>query len=268
MTQDKLPEKVLDWCKTNEWSEPFRQDGLYWGFAPGSVIPMPLPLPQKSHESYFLNQYAESIKTDPTCKFLAESFPTDFAAWLLSERIALMPLGLSELSSQDIEADSSVLLDSDKVLLHIEFHVEPDPWIPFKMIDYRLRLYHCFPEKQMRQFVIYLAPTDSDLVYQSVFETEMMRHEFQVIRLWEQPTQLFLESTGLLPLAVLTQTQDKVQTLRQVASRIDAIPEMRIQSNVAASASVLAGLTLEKDFINQVLGQEIMQQSVIYQMQR
>jgi predicted transposase YdaD len=34
---------------------------------------------------------------------------------------------------------------------------------------------------------------------------------------------------------------------------------------VAASAGILAGLILEKGFINQVLRREIMQQSVIYQ---
>jgi predicted transposase YdaD len=38
-----------------------------------------------------------------------------------------------------------------------------------------------------------------------------------------------------------------------------------VQSNVAASTGILAGLTLERDFINQVLRREIMQQSVIYQ---
>jgi predicted transposase YdaD len=37
------------------------------------------------------------------------------------------------------------------------------------------------------------------------------------------------------------------------------------RSNVAASAGILAGLTLKKEFINQVLRREIMQQSVIYQ---
>ena len=37
------------------------------------------------------------------------------------------------------------------------------------------------------------------------------------------------------------------------------------QSNVAASTGILAGLTLERDVINQVLRKEIMQQSVIYQ---
>jgi predicted transposase YdaD len=117
----------------------------------------------------------------------------------------------------------------------------------------------------MRQVVIYLTPSNSELVYQNVFEIPGMRHEFEVIRLWEQPTELFLNMPGLLPLAVLTQTPDQAQTLRQVAARVEAIPEARVQSNVAASAGILAGLILKKDFINQVLRREIMQQSVIYQ---
>ena len=83
--------------------------------------------------------------------------------------------------------------------------------------------------------------------------------------MWEQSTQPFLKATGLLPLAVLTQTSDAAQTLRQVAARIEAIPELRVQSNVAASTGILAGLLLKRDFINQILRRDIMQQSVIYQ---
>jgi predicted transposase YdaD len=135
----------------------------------------------------------------------------------------------------------------------------------FRMADYRLRVFRRFPNKRMRQIVIYLTPSTSELVYQTTFEIPGTRHEFEVIRLWEQPTQPFLEATGLLPLAVLTQTPDKAQTLRQVASRVEAIPESREQSNVAASAGILAGLLLKRDFINQVLRRDIMQQSVIYQ---
>ena len=202
---------------------------------------------------------------DNTCKFLAESFPTDFATWLLGEPITLSKLSPTELSSEPIRADSLILLDSDKLVLHLEFQTEPDPSMGFRMADYHLRVFKRFPEKSMRQVVVYLTPTGSDLVHQTVFETEMLQHNFQVIRLWEQPTQPFLESTGLLPLAVLTKTTDKAQTLRQVAERIEAIPELRVQSNVSASAGILAGLLLKRDFINQVLRKEIMQQSVIYQ---
>ncbi len=202
---------------------------------------------------------------DPTCKFLAESFPADFATWLLGEPITLTKLSPTELSLEPIRADSLILLGSDRVVLQIEFQTEPDPTMGFRMADYRLRIHRRFPHKEIRQIVIYLKPTGSELVYQTVFEIPGLRAEFEVIRLWEQPTPPFLELRGLLPLAVLTQTPDKAQTLRQVAAKVDAIPEVRIQSNVAASAGILAGLLLEKGFINQVLRREIMQQSVIFQ---
>jgi predicted transposase/invertase (TIGR01784 family) len=202
---------------------------------------------------------------DPTCKFLAESFPADFATWLLGKPISLTKLSPTELSLEPIRADSLILMNSDELVLQIEFQTEPDPKIPFRLTDYRLRGYRRFPEKQMRQVVIYLKPTSSGLVYQTTFEIQGLRHEFEVIRIWEQPTQPFLESIGLLPLAVLTNTPDKAQTLREVAKRVEAISDLRVQSNVAASAGILAGLLLEKGLINQVLRKDIMQQSVIYQ---
>ncbi|MBE5230596.1 MAG: Rpn family recombination-promoting nuclease/putative transposase [Microcystis sp. M60BS1] len=202
---------------------------------------------------------------DNTCKFLAENFSEDFASWLLGEPLTMTQLSPSELSLEPIRADALILLNSDSDVLHIEFQTEPDPIMPFRMADYRLRSFRRFPQKRMRQVVIYLTRSTSPLVHQTAFEIPGTRHEFEVIRLWEQPTQTFLEATGLLPLAVLTQTPDTAQTLRQIATRIEAIPDQRIQSNVAASTGILAGLLLNKELINQVLRRDIMQQSVIYQ---
>ena len=134
-----------------------------------------------------------------------------------------------------------------------------------RMIDYRLRVYRRFPHKAMRQVVIYLTPSQSEAVYQTTFEVPSTRHDFEVVRLWEQPSALFLNQPGLLPLATLTQTEDPAQLLRQVATEIDSIGDRRTQSNVAASAAILAGLVLDKDLIQQILRRETMQESVIYQ---
>jgi predicted transposase/invertase (TIGR01784 family) len=185
---------------------------------------------------------------DNTCKFLAESFSEDFASWLLGEPITMTQLSPSELSLEPIRADALILLNSDEVVLHVEFQTEPDPFMGFRLTDYRLRVFRRFPQKRMRQVVIYLTRSASERVYQTAFEIPGTRHEFEVIRLWEQPTQPLLEAAGLLPLAMLTQTPDADQILRQVATRVDAIPDKRIQSNVAASAGILAGLLLKKDF--------------------
>ncbi|MBD2202385.1 Rpn family recombination-promoting nuclease/putative transposase [Calothrix sp. FACHB-1219] len=202
---------------------------------------------------------------DNVCKFLAESFSQDFATWLLNEPITLTQLSPSELSLEPIRADALILLQSDEIVLHLEFQTRPDADIPFRMCDYRLRVYRRFPQKRMRQVVIYLQPSDSELVYQTEFVLENTRHRFEVIRLWEQPTELFFNSPGLLPFATLSQTENQRQTLEQVAEVIEAINDTRIRSNVAASTAVLAGLVLKKDEIKRILRSDIMRESVIYQ---
>lgn len=107
---------------------------------------------------------------DPTCKFLAESFPVDFATWLLGEPVALTKLSPTELSLEPIRADSLILLGSEEVVLHAEFQTEPDPTMGFRMADYHLRIFRRFPQKQIRQIVIYLTPTSSNLVHQTVMQ--------------------------------------------------------------------------------------------------
>ena len=202
---------------------------------------------------------------DNVCKFLAENFSTDFARWLLGEAITLTQLSPSELSIEPIRADTIILLESAEIVLHLEFQTQPDPDIPFRMLDYRLRVYRRYPHKQMRQVVIYLKPTGSDLVQQNVFAIPGTRHEFEVIRLWERSREELLESPGLLPLAVLGETNDKAGTLGEVARRIESMTNRRQQNNVAASTAILAGLVLDKEVIKRLLRLEIMQESVIYQ---
>lgn len=117
----------------------------------------------------------------------------------------------------------------------------------------------------MRQVVIYLKPSDSELVYQTEFVLENSLHRFEVIRLWEQPTEIFFNSPGLLPFAALSQTEDQTRTLEEAAQVIEALTDTRIRSNVAASTAVLAGLVLDKELIKRILRSDIMRESVIYQ---
>ncbi len=133
------------------------------------------------------------------------------------------------------------------------------------MLDYRVRVYRRFPNKRMRQVVIYLKRSESELVRQNPFVIDRTRHEFEVVRLWEIPTEQLLDSPGLLPLAALSQTEDRVGTLREVVRRIDTIPNRLQKSDVAASTAIMAGLVLEKGVIRRLLREEIMRESVIYQ---
>lgn len=202
---------------------------------------------------------------DNICKFLAENYSNDFARWIFGEPKGLTILSPTELFVEPIRADALILLQSSEVVLHLEFQTQPDEAIPFRMADYRLRVHRRYPNKDMRQIVIYLKSTGSELVRQNVFTISGMRHEFEVIRLWEQPYSDFLQFPGLLPLAVLGRTDDRTQTLREISSLIDNLSDRREQRNITAATSLLAGLVLKKDVIRTVLREEIMRESVIYQ---
>jgi predicted transposase/invertase (TIGR01784 family) len=202
---------------------------------------------------------------DNVSKFLAEQFSEDFATWLIGEPVVLTELSPSELSLEPIRADALILLQSNEVVLHCEFQTDPDPTMPFRMTDYRLRVYRRFPTKRMIQVVIYLRETESELVQQTTFELDTLHHRFQAVRLWEQPPEDFLQYPGLLPYAVLSQTPNRIGMLHQVAQAIKGIADRNRQSNLAAATAILAGLVLDREVVHKLLRRELMRESVIYQ---
>ncbi|MEO1400186.1 MAG: flagellar assembly protein H, partial [Cyanobacteria bacterium J06635_1] len=56
---------------------------------------------------------------DTVCKFLIETFSTDFASWLLGEPVELTELSPSELSLEPVRADALMLLQSTETILHV-----------------------------------------------------------------------------------------------------------------------------------------------------
>jgi predicted transposase/invertase (TIGR01784 family) len=122
-----------------------------------------------------------------------------------------------------------------------------------------------YPDRKVHQVVIYLSPSRSHLVHETTFNLGELIHNFNVIRLWEQPTAIFQQYQGLLPFAPLSQTNAPEETLRQVARQIENIADKQLQSNVAASTAIISGIALSKEIIKRLLRSDIMKESVIYQ---
>jgi len=202
---------------------------------------------------------------DNLCKFLAETFPTDFASWILGEPIPLTELKPSELSTEPIRADSLIFLASAEIILHLEFQTTTDENMPLRMLDYWVRLRRKFPTKKIHQTVIYLRPTNSPLVRQAIYTSEQTSHEFQIIRLWEQSPQTLQQYVGLLPFVSLCRTDDPEEELRQVTKQIEAIPDKEIQANLIAATYVISGLILDTEILQKLLRREFMKESVTYQ---
>jgi predicted transposase/invertase (TIGR01784 family) len=202
---------------------------------------------------------------DNISKFLIEQYSADFAAWLLGESINLATINPTELNVEPIRADSVMLLQSSAVILHTEFQTVGDSTMPFRMADYYLRLKRKFPAQTIQQVVIYLKRTTSNLVRQEQYVTPEMTHQFRVIRLWEEPVEVFMNTPGLLPYAVLSQATDKEQVLTQVVRELEQIADPREQSNLVAATSILAGLELEEQTIRQLMRSPVMRESTMYQ---
>jgi predicted transposase YdaD len=66
-------------------------------------------------------------------------------------------------------------------------------------------------------------------------------------------------------LAPLCQTDSPRELLSQVAQEVATISDREMRQNTAAYTEILAGLRFEKDLIRQLLSEDIMQESVIYQ---
>ncbi|WP_295619290.1 DUF4351 domain-containing protein [Chamaesiphon sp. GL140_3_metabinner_50] len=67
------------------------------------------------------------------------------------------------------------------------------------------------------------------------------------------------------PFASLAQTDEPESILRAVAARIEDVETRKVQADLAATASILAGLVLDKNLVKQILRRDIMRESAIYQ---
>jgi predicted transposase YdaD len=206
------------------------------------------------------------LNYDNACKYLAEQYPAEFVSWLLSIQSQDIRVLKTELTLEPIRSDAVTFLQTANQILHLEFQTLPtsNPSIPFRMLDYSVRLkrqYRC----DVEQVVIFLQATNDEIVFTEEYQDRTTSHRYRVIRLWEQDSAPFLANPGLLPFATLTQTDSPQALLAQVAERTATIPDRRQRQNIAGCAEILAGLRFEKDLIRQFFREDIMRESVIYQ---
>ena len=203
---------------------------------------------------------------DNVCKILAEKYPLDFANWLLPETVEKIKVLKTELSIEPIRADSVILLQTNNRILHLEFqtNTKSETPIPLRMLDYFVRLVRQY-NLPVTQVVIFLQETSNEIAFTEAYLDEMTNHRYRVIRMWEQDSDFFLNNPALLPLAPLTKTNSAPGLLSQVGTEIAKITNVAARQNTAAYTEILAGLRFEKNLIRQLLSEDIMQESVIYQ---
>lgn len=204
---------------------------------------------------------------DNLCKLLAEKHPQRFAAWLLGEEVTTsIEVLKTELSIEPIRADSVIFLQLRGQILHLEFQTiwTSNPPMPLRSLDYWVRLYRLY-RLPIIQIVVVLLPPSEGTTIETVFEVGSTRHEFQVVKLWEQDPELFLQDSALLPFASLTRTQDAEQLLDRIVQQVGEIAETKERQEVSSYVQLMAGLKYDKDQIRRVFREGMMRESVIYQ---
>ncbi|MBD2593798.1 DUF4351 domain-containing protein [Nostoc spongiaeforme FACHB-130] len=203
---------------------------------------------------------------DNACKYLAEQYPGEFVRWLLGVDTQQIEVLKTELTLEPIRADSVTFLRTDNQILHIEFQTitTSTPALNFRMLDYSVRLkrqYRC----PVVQVLIFLQETTNEVAFTEEYRDDTTIHLYRVVRLWEQESAQFLSNPALLPLAPLTRTTSPQGLLAQVAEQVATISDREERQNIAGCVEILAGLRFEKDLIRQLLREDIMKDSVIYQ---
>ncbi|BAY94575.1 MULTISPECIES: DUF4351 domain-containing protein [unclassified Tolypothrix] len=203
---------------------------------------------------------------DNVCKLLAEKYPEDFVRWLIAEESTNIKVLKTELSLEPIRADSVTFLQTGNQILHIEFQTltQSNPAIPFRMLDYSVRLKRQY-KFQVVQVVIFLQETDDEIAFTEEYVDDTTIHRYRAVRMWEQDSSLFLGNKALLPLAPLCRTDSPRDLLSQIAQEVAKISDRETRQNTAAYTEILAGLRFDKGLIRQLLSEDIMQESVIYQ---
>jgi predicted transposase YdaD len=97
------------------------------------------------------------------------------------------------------------------------------------------------------------------------YADETTIHRYRSLRMWEQDASLFLGNPALLPLAPLCRTDSPRDLLAQVAIEVAKIEDSQDRQNTAGYTEILAGLRFDSGLIRQLLSEDIMQESVIYQ---
>jgi predicted transposase/invertase (TIGR01784 family) len=202
---------------------------------------------------------------DNLCKLLSEKHPVTFASWVLGTPQTAVTVLKTELSIEPIRADYVTFLQLQERILHLEFQtkLESTPPLPLRMLDYWVRLYRLY-RLPITQVVVLLLPPAPETVIETAFNLETTRHEYRVIRIWEENSEQFLNNQALLPLAPLTATTQPQGLLQQVVERVNQLkPQQRAE--ISAYTQILAGLKYKKDLIRNLFREGMMRESVIYQ---
>ncbi len=212
---------------------------------------------------------------DATLKTLVEKYPL---AWLAQAGIPIMgsvEVIETDLSTVTAAADKVLLIRHPKpLLIHIELQSGYDANLYRRLLLYNVLLYYRYGIP-VHTILVLLRPEaqTSNLTgrveYASPFGTSALAFSYQLISIWEQPADTFLNGgLGVLPLAsVSSVSQEELpDILRQISNRLDREAEPAEAEILWTATYILAGLRYSPALVTELFeGVRNMKESSTYQ---
>ena len=186
---------------------------------------------------------------DNIMKRLVRGYAKQFTRWLVSEAVFVRAHDI-ELKNQHLLADAllEVILHGEPALLHIEFQSYDDPEMELRLLEYNVLASRQNGHWPVYSYVIYLRKARevaiSPLVRTFPDGEEVHRFFFRVIKLWEVPAELLLQTgwTGVLPLVTLTDGGKRPEVVKEMIDRLALAEEY----DLLAISQVIGGLVFKK----------------------
>ncbi len=193
---------------------------------------------------------------DTTMKKWAGEAPQDFVSWLLHGALFEQEAP-SELKNQNIRADLLyyVRVDDRPYMFHVEFQSTSHPQMAQRMWEYNVLAALTY-KVPVHSFLIYLkkgnesdhAFVDAPFIQTSAFGEEIHRFSYTVIKMWEVPTDVLLNTgyKGLLPLVPLTAEGWQHEAVEQAITQLTP-PGEKPKIELLASLYALGSKVYTKD---------------------
>jgi predicted transposase YdaD len=212
---------------------------------------------------------------DATLKDLIESYPRDWLALLDPSAISPVTVIDADLSTITTQADKILRVDEPEPwLLHIDLQASWEAHLDRRTLKYNV-LAHDRHELPVDSVLVLLRPEADASNLTGVYTYRPPRgssevvFRYQVVRLWQQPVELFLGGgTGVLPLAPLCAMAREALPglIRQMEARIEAEAPLAARAVLWASTYILLGLRLPPEAAAELLrGVRDMKESSTYQ---
>lgn len=212
---------------------------------------------------------------DMTVRALVKCCPQDFVYLALGHPVPDFRVLAPELPASERTADWVVLVrdpNEGLLLLHVEFQTEWQRNVPFRMLEYRVRIRAEYHEEANRVYSVVVLLTDegypgpgSNRWEEIAFGEQQLSFEYREVRLWEMSAESVLQhsNVGLIPLLPLMQGAS-AEMLQAAVAKLAVIPDEELRAEMHTGLFALGGLKFSRELLQRIIRREAMKRSVTF----